>query len=160
MTDTHDEQLAELNRGEQAAQWLLAAVTDDDETLDRLQEWAEHACVCCAAKVTRRLALTAGILSRNLYGPAQAVRNAEEAVAGWLDEIAELEVAVSAEGRITAEQMMKLAALMDKAGLSTPGSRQRFAEAALDRAVPRVTSLTRDDADRLAELLEAGWTPE
>jgi hypothetical protein len=83
--------LTKLQRHEMACQWLLAAVTDDDDTLDELQEGAEQSCACCTAAVTRGLAAIAAYLAVELRGQEGAEYDAERRLADCLDEIATLE---------------------------------------------------------------------
>ena len=88
MTDTDEQRLA-LDRGEMVAQWLLAAVTDDDDRLDELQDATEQSCVCCSSTVTRALARLAGSFAVQLHGQTDAEDLAERMVAGYLDELSD-----------------------------------------------------------------------
>jgi hypothetical protein len=92
MTDTHDE-LNALRRSELVFQWLLAAVTNDRDMLDELQDVTELSCRCCVAAVARVLAQFAAYFSVELRGHEGAERDAERLLADCLDDIAELEAA-------------------------------------------------------------------
>jgi hypothetical protein len=90
MTDA-DDRRTDLGRVETVSQWVLAAVTDDADRLDELQDLFEQACPCCTAAVTRTLAQLAGYFSIRLRGQEGAERDAEQLLVQCLDEIAALE---------------------------------------------------------------------
>jgi hypothetical protein len=63
-------------------QWLLAAVTNDEDMLDELQDAiAEQSCRSCVAAVTRALAQLADHLSVKLRGRDGAAHDAERLLA-------------------------------------------------------------------------------